>query len=161
MFETNGSSRSARSAPGRIRPRAIRAAIALVAVGGALAGGCVNWYYAHPGAIGAAMANTAPAARSELWQRAVLVLIDNGYVPQVLNEQAAYIMARRREDIADDAFARTIAIFTISSKGQARLGISGEGRFRSEAEFVAAAQERQEALLKLVLDNPGAPTRVP
>jgi hypothetical protein len=124
-----------------------------------LLAGCTTWYLARPGTLGASRVFVSPDDRSRIWQRAVVVLLDQGYVPQVLNEGAGFISARRREDIADDAFARTIALFSVSPEGLVRLEISGAGLFGSEEKFVAAIRDRQETLLDLILGRSKAPEK--
>jgi hypothetical protein len=111
----------------------------------------------HPGTLGAATVSVSPDEKGVLWRRAVGVLLDQGYVPQVLNESACFISARRREDIADDAFARTIAIFSVSPEGVARMEVSGAGLFSSEAQFVAAIRDRQITLLSLITGRTARP----
>lgn len=135
-------------------PRALRM-LALPA----LLTGCATWYHAHPGALGASTVAVSPDERQILWQRAIVVLLDQGYVPQVLNERASFISAKRREDIADDAFAGTIALFSVSSEGLVRMEVSGAGLFRSEAQFIAAIRERQESLLNQILSRPASSAR--
>jgi hypothetical protein len=63
---------------------------------------CSQVYYTRPGsgALRPATAAVAPADRTAVWQRAVVALLEQGYVPQILNEAAGYISARRREDIS-------------------------------------------------------------
>ena len=87
------------------------------------------------------------------------MLLDQGYVPQVLNEGAGFISARRREDIADDAFARTIALVSVSAEGLVRMEVSGAGLFSSEQQFIAAIRDRQETLLDLILGRSKAPAK--
>ncbi len=96
------------------------------------------------------MANVAPEKRVALWQRAVVVLLDQGYVPQVLNESAGYISAHRREDLADDELAGTLALVTISPEGMIRVALAGTGTFHSEADFVKALTDRQSKLAELI-----------
>ncbi len=134
-----------------VRSRGLRALLVLAFP--ALLSGCTTGYQVHPGTLGAATVSVSPDEKDILWRRAVGVLLDQGYVPQVLNESACFISARRREDIADDAFARTIAIFTISPEGVARLEVSGAGLFSSEAQFVAAVRDRQITLLSLITER--------
>jgi hypothetical protein len=119
-----------------------------------LLGGCTTYYHVHPGTLEPGRAVVAPDQRSELWRRAVGVLLDQGYVPQVLNENAGYISAKRREDLDDDAFAGTIALVYISAEGNVRVEVSGGGTFHSESQFVDAIRQRQQLLLSLILNRP-------
>src|SRR4029077_5816304 len=92
-----------------------------------------------------------PEQRDLVWRRAVGVLLDQGYVPQVLSADAGYISAKRREDIADDAFAGTIALVYISPEGRVRVEVSGGGIFHSESQFLDAVNQRQKLLLTLIV----------
>jgi hypothetical protein len=123
---------------------------------------CASFYYVRPGTLQPSTANVAQARRVEVWQNAVNVLLDQGYVPEVLNESAAYISAKRREDIADDNLAGTIALVTVSPNGLVRVQVSGVGYFHSESEFLAAVSERQRLLLDAIartsdVSSPAAP----
>jgi hypothetical protein len=118
-----------------------------------LLGGCSSYYHVHPGTLEPGRTVVAPDQRAELWRRAVGVLLDQGYVPQVLNENAGYISAKRREDLDDDAFAGTIALVYISTEGNVRVEVSGGGLFHSESQFVEAVRQRQQLLLNLIVNR--------
>ena len=119
-----------------------------------LLSGCTSYYHVHPGTLEPGRAVVAPDQRTELWRRAVGVLLDQGYVPQILNESAGYISAKRREDLDNDAFAGTIALVYISAEGNVRVDVSGGGLFHSESQFVDAVRQRQQLLLSLILNRP-------
>jgi hypothetical protein len=103
-----------------------------------------------------ALIASPPEQRVAVWQHAVTVLLDQGYVPQVLNEAAGFISAKRREDLADDALAGTIAIVSISPQGEVRVDVSGAGLFHSEQDFLKTISDRQNLLARLIA-QPGAP----
>jgi hypothetical protein len=113
--------------------------------------GCVQQYYTRPGALRPAMATVAPAERTALWQHAVSALLDQGYVPQVLNEAAGYISAKRREDLNADALTGTMTTVVISPEGAVRVEVSGVGLYSSEQAFLAAVGERQGQIMQAIL----------
>jgi hypothetical protein len=117
----------------------------------ALLAGCVQQYYTRPGALRPAIANVAPAERTAAWQHAVSALLDQGYVPQVLNESAGYISAKRREDLASDALTGTMATVVISPEGVVRVEVSGVGLYSSEQAFFSAVGERQGQVMQAIL----------
>jgi hypothetical protein len=121
-----------------------------------LLAGCVQTYYTRPGALRPSLATIAPAERASVWQHAVIALLDQGYVPQVLNEAAGYISARRREDLADDALTGTMATVVISPEGTLRVEVSGVGAFSSEQAFFNAVGARQDQIMQAI-----AGTRTP
>jgi hypothetical protein len=113
--------------------------------------GCTSFYRVRPGTLEPGRATIPPDQRAAVWQRAVGVLLDQGYVPQVLNADAGFISAKRREDIANDAFAGTIALVYISPEGGVRVEVSGGGIFHSEDQFLDAVNQRQKLLLTLIV----------
>ena len=116
---------------------------------------CVGVYYTRPGAQQAAMASVAPGDRSAVWQRAVPALLDEGYVPQVLNEAAGYISARRREDLVEDtSLTGTMVTVVVTSDGRVRVEVSGTGVYGSQQDFQAAVSDRQQRLLRRILNQP-------
>ena len=133
-----------------VRRRAVFLGLAV----SALLSACATWYHVQPGSLPAGSATVPPEQKEAVWKRAVTVLLDQGYVPQVLNEAACYISAKRREDIDNDAFAGTIALFSITPEGRVRLQISGAGLFHSEQQFIAAIGQRQDQILNLILNPP-------
>jgi hypothetical protein len=119
--------------------------------------GCSAIYYAHPGTLSPALAQISPAERTALWQRAVPALLDEGYVPQVMNEHAGYISARRREDLVGDALIGTMATVVITTEGKVRVEVSGSGYFRSEEDFRGAVRERQQSLMNRIVSGTALP----
>ncbi len=118
--------------------------------------GCTQLYSVRPGNLTPALIASAPEQRVAVWQHAVTVLLDQGYVPQVLNEAAGFISAKRREDLADDALAGTITLVSISPQGEVRVEVSGAGLFHSEQDFLKTISDRQNLLAHLIA-QPGAP----
>src|ERR1039457_3847703 len=131
-------------------PRSICAVGSLLLVLSPLFSGC-SYYHVHPGALEPSRAQVAPEERAALWRRAIRVLLDQGYVPQVLNEEASCISAIRREDFENDPLARTLVLVYISPDGAVRVELSGVGYFASEKQFISAIGERQRAILDLIL----------
>jgi hypothetical protein len=123
-----------------------------------LLSGC-SYYHVHPGALEPSRAQIAPEERAALWRRAIGVLLDQGYVPEVLNEAASFISAKRREDFENDALARTMVSVYISPAGAVRVEMSGVGLFPSEKQFLSAVGERQRLILDLILNRSGDPTK--
>ena len=121
----------------------------------ALLSACTSYYLVRPGTLEPGRATISPEQRAAVWRRAVGVLLDQGYVPQVLNQDAGFINAKRREDIANDAFSGTIALVYISPEGSVRVEVSGAGLFHSENQFLAAVGQRQQMLLNLILGRAG------
>jgi hypothetical protein len=117
---------------------------------GALVVGCNQMYYTRPGARTPATATTAAAERTAVWQHAVVALLDQGYVPEVLNESAGYINAKRREDLVGDALTGTMATVVVSPNGTVRVEVSGAGLFSSEKAFLSAVATRQGWLLQAI-----------
>jgi hypothetical protein len=123
-----------------------------------LLSGC-SYYHVHPGALEPSRAQIAPEERAALWRRAIGVLLDQGYVPQVLNEAGSFISAKRREDFENDPLARTLVLVYISPDGAVRVEVSGVGYFASEKQFISAIGERQRVILDLILNRSGGATR--
>jgi hypothetical protein len=122
-----------------------------------LIAGC-SYYHVHPGALEPSRAQVAPEERAALWRRAIGALLDQGYVPEVLNEAASFISARRREDFENDPLAKTLALVYISPDGAVRVQVSGVGYFASEKQFLNAIGERQRVILDLILNRSGGVT---
>lgn len=114
--------------------------------------GC-SYYHVHPGALEPSRAQIPPEERATLWHRAIGILLDQGYVPQVLNESASFIRATRREDFENDPLAKTLVLVYISPEGAVRVEVSGVGYFASEKQFISAIGERQRVILNLILNR--------
>ena len=131
----------------------------LLLVLSSLLSGCATYYHVHPGAIEPSRAQVAPEERAALWRRAIGVVLDQGYVPDVLNEAAAFISAKRREDFENDPLAKTLVLVYISPDGAVRVQVSGVGYFSSEKQFLSAIRERQQLILDLILNRSGGAPR--
>jgi hypothetical protein len=127
-----------------------RTALRLLAASSLLVG-CVQTYYTRPGTLKPGMASVPPAERTAAWQHAVGALLNEGYVPQVLNESAGYISAKRREDLANDALTGTMATVVVSPEGAVRVEVSGVGQYSSEEAFLSAVTERQDHILQAIM----------
>jgi len=123
-----------------------------------LIAGC-SYYHVNPGALEPSVGYVTPEERAVVWRRAIGVLLDQGYVPQVLNEAASFISAKRREDFENDPLARTLVLVYISPDGAVRVEVSGVGYFASEKQFISAIGERQRVILDLILNRSGGATR--
>jgi hypothetical protein len=89
------------------------------------------------------------------------VLLDEGYVPQVVNAEAGYISAKRREDLTDDSLIGTMATVVVTSNGLVRLEVTGTGFYHSEQEFQNAVSDRQKRLLGRILSPQDPPPIAP
>jgi hypothetical protein len=117
--------------------------------------GCYSAYVARPGWLVPATAMVTPAERSTVWQRSVGILVDEGYVPQVLNSGACYVSARQREDeVPDGSLVRNMAIVTIAPDGLVRVEVSGFGYYQSLNEMNQDIGRRQQRLLRRILNQP-------
>jgi hypothetical protein len=76
------------------------------------------------------------------------------------NETAGFIKEKRREDIADDALANTIALVAISPDDRVRIEVSGSGLLSFEVDFVKTISARQALFAQLIL-NPSQPVPDP
>ncbi len=141
-------------------PRKIILVVAILQ--GALTTGCVSFYNTRPGALTPALATIPPTERSAVWQRAIPVLLDEGYVPQVVNEASGYISARRREDLVEDSsLVGTMVTVVVTANGTVRLEVSGTGFYHSQQEFQAAVDVRQKRLLDRILNQTAATSPPP
>ena len=108
-----------------MQTRLIATAVAFAAV----LSGCSMLYRVRPGQSRPATAVVDPEQRAAIWQRAVTVLLDEGYIPELLNESVCFISARRRADLVDDALAGTLVLIAISPEGNLRVEVGGSGIF--------------------------------
>ena len=112
----------------------------------ALAGaGCATTSTVPPSAHRAAMASVPPAQRLEVWRRAIAVLLDDGYIPELLDEPAAFIRARRLDNT-------NVATFLVAPDGVARLELSGVVTTSFFDDPIVELGKRQTALLKSIVD---------
>jgi hypothetical protein len=135
-----------------MQTRLVATAVVLAAV----LSGCSMLYRVRPGQSRPATAVVAPEQRAAIWQRAVTILLDEGYIPELLNESVCFISARRRADLVDDALAGTLVLIAISPEGNLRVEVGGSGIFRSERDLLSAVSELQGHLLSLIV-RPAVP----
>jgi hypothetical protein len=114
-------------------------------------------YYLRPGDIQPVTARVVGDQRDAVWQRAINVLLDEGYVPDVLNQQAGYISAKQRDDVQLGQLAGTMAIVTVSPDGVLRVEVSGHGEYTSSDGLLHDVQAEQDKLLKEILAASAAP----
>jgi hypothetical protein len=97
-----------------------------------------------------------PEQRTMVWQHAIAVLLDEGYVPQVLNEAACFVSAKQRDDLVASSTGTTGAtvVVTVSPEGIVRVQVSGNGIYHSVDELAADITQRQQALLPAILAVP-------
>jgi hypothetical protein len=111
--------------------------------------GCV--YHARPGDLAVSRATIPLSERNVAWQHAITALLDNGYVPQVLNEAAGYIGARRRDDLDNGPLVGSLATVVFTPEGVVRVEVSGVGIGTSEKAFLDAIATRQNDIMAGIL----------
>lgn len=119
---------------------------------------CVH--YSLPGAFAPARGSIPVAERTLAWQHAVTALLDNGYVPNELNETAGYIVARRRDDDTGPLVG-SLATVVLTPEGMVRVEVSGTGVFTSEKTFVSTITARQNDILQSILATHAAARALP
>jgi hypothetical protein len=129
-------------------------AIVAFIVSASLAAGC--GFYLRPGAVQPATAHVVGDQRDAVWQRAIEVLLDEGYVPDVLNQPAGYISAKQRDDVQLGKLAGSMAIVMVSVGGVVRVEVSGHGEYTSSDGLMRDVKAEQDKLLKKIL-APAAP----
>jgi hypothetical protein len=113
----------------------------------------------RPGDLAPLASQVPVEQRVAVWQRAIGVLLDEGYVPQVLNEAACYISAKQRDDVTVGAIAGTMTIVTVSPEGVLRVQVSGAGVYNSQAELARDLDAIQHRLVQEISSPGGAPAR--
>jgi len=114
---------------------------------------CAGVYVVRPGTLKPAVASVAPDQRVATWQRAITVLLDEGYVPQVLDATACYIFAKARDDVAAGATYGAWAMVVVAPDGVVRVTVSGIGLYHSQDELGADVVARQERLIRLIMSR--------
>jgi hypothetical protein len=122
----------------------------------ASASGCASIQIARPGTLPIATANVPADQRLAAWNRAIGALIDAGFVPQVFNETACYVSAKRRDDLGDDILSGAMAIVQVTPEGVIRVQISGLGQFSSQDALNAEITRRQADVLQRIV-HPAPP----
>jgi hypothetical protein len=114
---------------------------------------CMTPYVLRPGDLAPIVAQVGSEQRVAIWQRAITVLLDEGYVPQVLNEAACYVSGKQRDDVTEGALAGTIAIVTVSPEGRLRVEVGGHGVYRDEADLKRDVAEIQQRLTQEIMGS--------
>ena len=120
----------------------------------AAASGCSTIQIARPGTLPTATASVPADQRLAAWNRAIGALIEAGFVPQVFNETACYVSAKRRDDLGDDILSGAMAIVQVTPEGVVRVQISGIGQFSSQDALNAEITRRQAEVLRHIV-SPG------
>ncbi len=120
-----------------------------------LLAGCTQ--YMRPGDLTPMNAQVATDQRTLVWQRAIDVLLDEGYVPNVLDSTACYISAKQRDDVQIGSLSGTMVIVTVSPEGQLRLSVSGAGVYASSNGLLGDIRAVQKRLMDEIVQRAGAP----
>jgi hypothetical protein len=126
-----------------------------------LVAACATPQLLRPGDLAPVSAQVDAAQRVAVWHRAIGVLLDEGYVPQVLNEAACYISAKQRDDVVVGAVAGTLAIVTVSPEGVLRLQVSGVGVYHSASDLAHDLDAIQHRLIQEITSRGAAPMSPP
>ncbi len=113
-------------------------------------------YSFRPGDLPSEVAQIDPDQRIAAWNRAIEVLLKQGYEPQVLNQDAGYISAKMRDDAPEDALVGTRAIITITPRGQVSVEVGAIGNYESPATLEQYIASMQARLLAGIIGSPGA-----
>jgi hypothetical protein len=119
-----------------------------------LCAGCYMRYQARPGTISPSVASVRPEQRVATWNKAITVLLAGGWVPQVLNEGACYVGARRRDDLENDILSGALSSVQVDPAGTVIVQVSGGGMFRSQAELDQTVKTAQDQILEAILAVP-------
>jgi hypothetical protein len=111
--------------------------------------GCT--YYMRPNQLPPAASKVAPEQRVATWNRALGVLLDEGYVPTTLDANACFISARMRDDVQLGALQGTLAMVMIAPDGRLRVAVSGHGEYTSEDGLLTALTAEQDRITKEIL----------
>jgi hypothetical protein len=118
---------------------------------------CATPHVLRLGAVPASVAPTAAEQRVIVWQRAIDVLLQDGYVPQVLNETACYIFAKHRDDLEAGVLAGASAIVTVSPEGLLRVEVAGNGLYTSDAALAHDVAQEQTHIFDQIRAGSAAP----
>ena len=122
--------------------------------------GCATPMLLRPGDVAPITAQVS-GERVATWQRAIVVLLDEGYIPQVLNEAACYISAKQRDDVTTGALAGTTAIVMISPDGVLRVEVGGAGVYNSAADLERDVEAVQNRLVQEIQSRAALPSAPP
>lgn len=114
--------------------------------------------YLRPGEMSPLNAQVALDQRARVWQQAIEVLLDEGYVPDVLDPTACYISAKQRDDVQLGSLSGTMAIVTVSPEGKLRVEVSGHGVYASSSGLVHDLDAVQIKLRDEIVARSAAPS---
>ncbi|MFT3694888.1 MAG: hypothetical protein QM831_17190 [Kofleriaceae bacterium] len=128
-----------------------------LAIALALTSGCYQTRLLRPGDVPPTTARVAPDQRLAVWQTAIGVLLDDGFVPDTLDATAGYISAKARDDVNDDTLQHTRVIVRIQPDGLVRVQVSGVGQFASDEALAATVTDTQKKLFDQIMHAAAAP----
>jgi hypothetical protein len=117
-------------------------------------------YYLRPNQLPPAMNQVGPEQRLATWNRAIGVLLDEGYVPTTLDANACFISAHMRDDVEVGKLQGTLALVTIDPDGKLRVAVSGHGTYTSADGLLNDLTAEQDKITKAILP-PGEPDAPP
>ncbi len=111
-------------------------------------------YSLRPDDLPARVGQIDPSERVAAWNRAIEVLMQQGYEPQVLNQDAGYISAKMRNNAPEDALVGTRAIIKITPQGKVSVEVGGVGNYASGSELESYIDSMKSTLLEGTLGQP-------
>lgn len=114
-------------------------------------------YYLRPNELPPAVAQVTPEQRLAVWNRAVGVLLDEGYVPTMMDATACFVSAKMRDDVDMGKLAGTLALISVTPDGKVRVSVAGHGTYTSEDAFKKDITAEQDRIAQEILATPPAP----
>jgi len=108
-------------------------------------------YYLRPNELAPVVSQVEPEQRLATWNRAVVVLLDEGYVPDSLDANACFISARMRDDVQVGKLQGTLAMVVVAPDGRLRVAVSGHGEYTSSSGLLRDLTAEQERITKEIL----------
>jgi hypothetical protein len=116
-----------------------------------MSAGCYSMQVARPGTLPLATASVPADQRLAAWNRSISALIDAGFIPQVFNETACYVSAKRRDDLGNDVLSGAMAVVQVTPEGVVRVQVSGVGMFSTPEDLNAEIGRRQADILQRIV----------
>lgn len=125
----------------------------------AMLAGCYQNYYLRPNELPPAVAQITPEQRLAAWNRVVAVLLDEGYVPTLMDPTTCFVSAKFRDDIEVGKLTGTLALVAISPEGKLRVSVAGHGTYAvgHEDDFKHDMLGEQDRITKEILATQPAP----